>query len=192
MDSGKRGSGRHCLQPCKLGHGMSLLCKTHPVLPRQRLNSGVGRGQAQPPHGMAHHPGLLAHHSAAAPPNCSRHVRFCHGSQHVLQTPVVVFFLFFSFFWESRPQLNLQAIPKTWIETDTKFCKKGNMSSKTSLWQRVDNSPVTQKKKKKKHQPSVSHLFTNIKPSSFIFTEQRTNQCPDQPNTATECLVLEV
>ena len=39
-------------------------------------------------HGMAHHFGLLAHQPAAAWPCCSRHVRFCQGSQPMLQTPV--------------------------------------------------------------------------------------------------------
>jgi len=58
------------------------------MLPRQRLHTGVERGQALPPHGMAHHFGLLAHQPAAARPCCLRHVRFCQGSQPMLQTPV--------------------------------------------------------------------------------------------------------
>ena len=37
-------SGRHCLQSCKLGHGISLLCKRHTMLPRQRLPHGAERG----------------------------------------------------------------------------------------------------------------------------------------------------
>ena len=53
MGSGRGRSGRHCLQSCKLGHGMSILCKRHTMLPRQRLPNGVARGQALPPHGMA-------------------------------------------------------------------------------------------------------------------------------------------
>ena len=32
MGSGRGRSGRHCLQSCKLGHGMSLLCKRHTML----------------------------------------------------------------------------------------------------------------------------------------------------------------
>ncbi len=39
---------QHCLQSCKLGHGMSLFCKRHTMLPRQRLHNGVERGQARP------------------------------------------------------------------------------------------------------------------------------------------------
>ena len=58
------------------------------MLPRQRLHIGVERGQALPPHGMAQHFGLLAHQPAAAWPCCSRHVRFCQGSQLMLQAPV--------------------------------------------------------------------------------------------------------
>ena len=57
------------------------------MLPRQRRPNGVERGQAVPPHGMAHHFGLLAHQSAAAWP-CSRLVPSRQGSQHMLQTPV--------------------------------------------------------------------------------------------------------
>ncbi len=57
----------------------SLLCKRHTMLPRQRLSNGVERGQALPPHGMAHHFGLLAHQLAAAWPCCSRLVPFCRG-----------------------------------------------------------------------------------------------------------------
>ncbi len=36
------------------------------MLPRQRLHNGVERGQALPPHGMAHHFGMLAHQPAVA------------------------------------------------------------------------------------------------------------------------------
>ena len=75
MGSERGRSGRHCLQSCKLGHGMSLLCKRHPMLPKQRLHIGVERGQALQPHGMAHHFGLLARQPAAAWPCCSRLVR---------------------------------------------------------------------------------------------------------------------
>ena len=56
--------------------------------PCYRGCDGVGRGQAQPLHEMAHHSELLAHQPASALPGCSRHVRFCQGSQRVLQTPV--------------------------------------------------------------------------------------------------------
>ena len=65
---------------------------------------------------------------------------------------------------ESRPQLKLQATPKTWIETDIQVCKRKHV---------------------KQNQPSISQLLTNRKPSPFIFIEQRTNQCPNQPNRAT-------
>jgi len=68
--------------------GMSLLCKRHTMLPRQRLPNGVERGHALPPHGMAHHFGLLAHQPAAAWPCCSRLVPFCRRSQLMPQTPV--------------------------------------------------------------------------------------------------------
>ena len=41
----ERGSSSwHCLQFSKLSHGMSLLCKRHTMLPRQRLPNGVERG----------------------------------------------------------------------------------------------------------------------------------------------------
>ncbi len=85
MGSERGRSGRHCLQSCKLGHGMSLLCKRHTMLPKQRLHIGVERGQALQPHGMAHHFGLLARQPAAAWPCCSRPFPFCQGSQPMLQ-----------------------------------------------------------------------------------------------------------
>ena len=47
---------------------------------------------------------------------------------------------------EGRPQLQLQATPKTWIETDKRVCEKAT----------------------RQNQPSVSQLFTNIKHSPFI------------------------
>ncbi len=87
MASERGRSWGNCLQSCKLGHGMSLLCKRHTMLPRQRLPNGLERGQALPPHGMAHHFGLLAHQPAAAWPYCSRLVPFCQRSQLLPQTP---------------------------------------------------------------------------------------------------------
>ncbi len=63
------------------------------MLLRQRLPNGVERGQALPPHGMAHHFGLLTHQPAAAWPCCSSLVPFCQGSQLVLQDPVADMFL---------------------------------------------------------------------------------------------------
>ena len=82
LSSDRGRSGRHCLQSCNLGRGMFVA-----------LQVGVERGQALPPHGMAHHFGLLAHQPAAAWPCCSRLVPFCQGSQLMLQTPVAALLL---------------------------------------------------------------------------------------------------
>ena len=94
------------MQSCKLGHGMSLLCKRHTMLPRQRLHNGVERGQALPPHGMAHHFGLLAHQPAAAWP----------------------FFSFFFFFLGYRgivhPPSDDEGNERTWFEPEQRPRKR--------------------------------------------------------------------
>ncbi len=42
-------SGRQRMKSCNLGHGMSLLCKRHTLLPRQRLHNNVeGAGPTAP------------------------------------------------------------------------------------------------------------------------------------------------
>ncbi|KAL3132747.1 hypothetical protein ABBQ32_14146 [Trebouxia sp. C0010 RCD-2024] len=81
-------SGRHCLQPCSLDPGMSLLCKRHIMPTRQKLHSGVGRGPAQPPLGMDPPFGLPAHQPVEVWPSFSRLALYCQEPHQLLKTPV--------------------------------------------------------------------------------------------------------
>ena len=55
---------------------------------KQKQHSGVGKGQAQPPNGTAHHFGLQAHQQAAGWPNYSRPLPSCQAHIRLLLTPM--------------------------------------------------------------------------------------------------------